>query len=242
MTEMNKLIEDTERLLAAADPAPWKIHPTYSTNVYTEWRKVAGCERGTDAALIAHAPAALRALVDEVKRLRNQVAKLEFERTPQPNADWERNSVSVDSVRPQLPVRVCTVCRDYAVAGPADQQGEHHPACEQATVAHLITAGAWVSVAQVKAWTIDESAQAELWASCVIDEEGAEAPMRPIFTYPPLDLWCVECHCMQFNSPGGACCVNGHGGAEGRPKNAGPRYRSPAAYEGSTRDSNGDPV
>lgn len=98
MTEMNKLIEDTERLLAAAESGPWTVHTTYRTNVYTELRKVAGCERGTDAQLIAAAPTTLRALVDEVKRLRNQVADLEFDRTKQTNADWERNSKSVDEV------------------------------------------------------------------------------------------------------------------------------------------------
>ena len=102
MTETNKIIEQTERLLAAATPGVWVAiaddGETYAhLDIGGEWASDPTRGEGArilpaDAALIAHAPTALRKLIDEVHRLRRQVAKLKFDATTQPNADWERNA------------------------------------------------------------------------------------------------------------------------------------------------------
>lgn len=41
-------------------------------------------------------------------------------------------AMSVHALRPQLPLRVCEVCRYYAVIEAVDEKGKHHPACEHA--------------------------------------------------------------------------------------------------------------
>jgi hypothetical protein len=38
---------------------------------------------------------------------------------------------------------------------------------------------------------------------------------KPVDQYPPSGLYCPECRSPQFNTPGGSCCANGHGGLEG---------------------------
>lgn len=40
---------------------------------------------------------------------------------------------------------------------------------------------------------------------------------RPVDSYPPLGLRCVVCDEPQYGTPGGATCMNGHGGADGKP-------------------------
>ena len=102
MTEINKIIEEAERLLAEATPGRLTVVPRQHTSSPTTYRVysehddlVLRALTEPDARLFAAAPAALRALVDEVERLRKQVAQLEFDRTAQPNADWEPNSKTV---------------------------------------------------------------------------------------------------------------------------------------------------
>lgn len=38
---------------------------------------------------------------------------------------------------------------------------------------------------------------------------------KAVDQYPPTGLYCPECRSPQFDTPGGACCENGHGGLEG---------------------------
>ncbi len=168
MTEINKLIEETERLLAAATPGPWGVEkyddPSRLNVLVTGPRATWKAQEvyPPDAALMAAAPTALRALVDEVYRLRRQVAQLEFDATTQPNADWQPNSKTVAAATPpKSQIRTCSQCRHFAVTSDGDDHGEHHPACEHAPA---------------------------------------------------------------------------------NPRNAGPRYRSPAMYEGNAGDSEPDPV
>lgn len=90
MADINKLIEETERLLAAATQAhirPAQRGASWGVKRPSAW--VGHHMSEPDAHLFAAAPAALRALVDEVKRLRQQVVNLTCDRTAQPNADWE---------------------------------------------------------------------------------------------------------------------------------------------------------
>lgn len=106
-TDINKLIEDTERLLAAAATGPFEVKPSFICEPTSyllrndELGAVVDCRMEPDARLFAAAPAALRALVDEVKRLRQQVAKLGFDAITQPNADWEPNSKNVAELENQ---------------------------------------------------------------------------------------------------------------------------------------------
>lgn len=163
MTEVNKIIEETERLLAAGtqgDIRPARHDTSWGVESVFAW---VGHEMSEpDARLFAAAPTALRALVDEVHRLRKQVVQLEFDRTTQPNADWQPNSKTVaPATLPEYPIRTCSQCRYFPDAPESDGQGEHHPACEHAPA---------------------------------------------------------------------------------NPRNAGPRYRSPASYEGNAGDSDADPV
>ena len=86
MTETNKIIEQTERLLAAATQG--KLHADEQYHSEDGWSVTVGeClvpdviaknMIEEDAQLIAHAPTALRKLIDEVKRLRDE---LEYEKS-----------------------------------------------------------------------------------------------------------------------------------------------------------------
>lgn len=78
MTEINKLIEETERLLAAATQGEWSVCGGHGGEV---WIQLADGHTDdateVDIDIMNSAPATLRALVDEVKRLRRQVADWE---------------------------------------------------------------------------------------------------------------------------------------------------------------------
>ena len=89
MADINKLITETERLLAEATPGPWGTSPQASlrTRQMACVRAVREPGRGymiaeeatePDAALMAAAPAALRALIDEVKRLQASCNRLKI--------------------------------------------------------------------------------------------------------------------------------------------------------------------
>ena len=72
LTETNKIIEQTERLLAAATQGEWHLDSDGDVSSVFPEGQVAGIAEQmieSNANLIAHAPTALRALVDEVKRL-----------------------------------------------------------------------------------------------------------------------------------------------------------------------------
>lgn len=110
--------------------------------------------------------------------------------------------------------------RLWEMAHPPDATGTPVE-CVQATVdlLNLVLNDHTMAVEQVRTWSIDESAQAEDWASsCHLsasDHDDVEVPMRPLFTFPPTGLWCVECGLPQYKSPGGVVCANDHGGVEG---------------------------
>ncbi len=95
MTDLTKLIGETERLLAAATPAPWSVDtitgwdsPDFGVDDHVAISRGIDGPNGVglntgeeyqmyseaDAALIAHAPTALRALVDEVQGLQHSLA------------------------------------------------------------------------------------------------------------------------------------------------------------------------
>lgn len=83
-TDINKLIEDTERLLAAAGTGPCEmVIRNDGAGPFADFKYL------PQSFLFNAAPTALRELINEVYRLRQQVAKLEFDATTQPNADWE---------------------------------------------------------------------------------------------------------------------------------------------------------
>ena len=101
MTEINKLIEQTELLLAAATQGEWSVHGGYGGDVWiaiTDGQTRDATEADLD--IMNYAPTALRVLIDEVHRLRQQVAQLEFDATTQPNADWQPSSKTAVEVRP----------------------------------------------------------------------------------------------------------------------------------------------
>lgn len=73
-----------------------------------------------------------------------------------------------------------------------------------------------MGIEQVQAWTIAELAQAENWAAaCLSGRDDVEVPERPLHTLPSTGLYCVECGLLQYISPNGRVCNNGHGGVEG---------------------------
>lgn len=92
---------------------------------------------------------------------------------------------------------------------------------EQTTVdlLSLVMDGDPITVEQVRTWTHMQILHAEAWAgACHLsasDNDDIEVPERPLHTFPPTGLWCVECGLPQYKSPGGPVCSNGHGGVEG---------------------------
>lgn len=141
MTDINELIEETERLLAAATRGKIRVtHTLDQSSAGSDLRNENHVVIGTDlsdedARLFAAAPAALRALMAEVERQRQQIAKLQFDASPQPNADWEptRKVLTGELSKgsgPQL--RACDHCRDFPIICAGDDKGEHHPSCKHA--------------------------------------------------------------------------------------------------------------
>jgi len=71
MADINKLIEQTELLLAAATPGEWHVHGGHGGEVWIQVTDGQTCDAtGTDIEIMSSAPTALRALIDEVKRTR----------------------------------------------------------------------------------------------------------------------------------------------------------------------------
>ena len=83
----------------------------------------------------------------------------------------------------------------------------------------LVMCGPGPTVEAVRAWTPEQVSEAEAWAgACHLsasDHDDIEVPLRPLHTFAPTGLYCVECGQPQYQSPGGPVCVNGHGGVEG---------------------------
>lgn len=59
--------------------------------------------------------------------------------------------------------------------------------------------------------TIHPGGRVERWSS----KTGKRPPDLPPDQYPPNGLLCSVCRMPQYETNGGACCINGHGGVQG---------------------------
>jgi hypothetical protein len=50
-------------------------------------------------------------------------------------------------------------------------------------------------------------------AATTLDLRSWAFDEKPVDSYPPLGTLCSDCGLPQYDTPGGACCNNGHGGA-----------------------------
>lgn len=72
-----------------------------------------------------------------------------------------------------------------------------------------------INAVQSRGANVRKQADLEVAAHAVMGEVRNNP--KSAQSYRPLDMDCAECGLVQYDTPSGPCCENGHGGAEGVP-------------------------